>query len=77
MPLCSHREIQKGLPINYDVLTAEMEPEEATIMALHILEAAELGVSTGEPLRITLQSNADYFVTYSGRLNKGDTLKDC
>jgi hypothetical protein len=58
---------------NYDALTAEMEPAEAEAMAYHIFEAAKLGASTGGPLRFTLKSNAEYFVTYNGMLSSGDT----
>ena len=49
-----------------------MEPYEAENMAHHLLEAAKLGASTGKNLRLTLQSNADYFVAYSGIISKGD-----
>ena len=64
--------LRKFFSINYDVLSAKMEPDEVETIAYHSSEVAKLGASTSEKMRVTLKSNADYFVTYSGMLCKGD-----
>ena len=50
-----------------------MAPDKVENMTYRLLEAAKLGASSDEKMRVTLKSNADYFMSYSEMMSKGDT----
>lgn len=56
---------------NNSSLSFEPEPEEVKAMAYRLLEAAELHTGDG-PMKVTFETNGDYYVEGNFRLGSQD-----